>query len=32
MVSVYLEEPITSVDSERLTFIAKEITVFEGKE
>ena len=31
-VSVYFEEPITSVDSERLTFEAKEITVFESKE
>lgn len=32
IVSVYFDEPITSVDSERLTFTAKEITIFEGKE
>ena len=32
VVSVYFEEPITlSADSERLTFNAKEITVFENK-
>ena len=28
VVSVYIDEPITSADSEKLTFTAKEITVF----